>query len=178
MTTRPTAQPPIRLLLALLALDASTASAQSDSAPVSPRRPTVPCTVTRISDGDTIECAGKVRVRLIGVDSPERDQEPFGTAAKAGLAAMLIVGSVVQLEPDVEARDRYDRVLAYVWYQGRMINWLLVRDGWAVPLVFPPNVRYAEYFSAARDQARKDGRGLWSVDGFRCEPAAHRARRC
>ena len=112
------------------------------------------------------------------VDSPERDQEPFGTAAKAGLAAMLTVGSVVRAEPDVELRDRYDRVLAYVWFQGRMINWLLVRDGWAVPIVFPPNVQYVEYFRVARDQARKDGRGLWSVDGFRCEPAMHRAKRC
>ena len=90
---------------------------------------------------------------------------------------MLTVGSVVQPEPDVELRDRYDRVLAYV-FQGRMINWLLVRDGWAVPIVFPPNVQYVEYFRVARDQARKDGRGLWSVDGFRCEPAMHRAKRC
>jgi micrococcal nuclease len=134
--------------------------------------------VTRISDGDTIECNGKFRVRFIGVDSPERDQEPFGTAATAGLAAMLLIGSTVELEPDVDRRDRYDRVLAYVWSEGRMINWLMVRYGWAVPIVFPPNVQYVEYFRSARDLARSESRGLWSVDGFRCEPAAHRARRC
>jgi len=134
--------------------------------------------VTRIVDGDTIECDGKVRVRLIGVDSPERDQEPFGTAATAGLASMLLVGSTVELEPDVEPRDRYDRVLAYVWSEGRMTNWLMVRYGWAVPIVFPPNVQYVDFFRSARDQARMERRGLWSVDGFRCEPAAHRARRC
>lgn len=138
----------------------------------------MPCTVTRISDGDTIECVGKVRVRLIGVDSPERDQEPFGTAAMAGLASLLVVGTTVELESDVEPRDRYDRVLAYAWQGGRMINWLMVRQGWAVPLVFPPNVQYVDFFRQARDLARQEGRGLWAVDGFRCEPAAHRARRC
>ena len=136
------------------------------------------CTVSRISDGDTIECQGKIRVRLIGIDSPERDQEPFGTAATAGLASMLLVGSSVELEPDVESRDRYSRVLAYVWHEGRMINWLMVRYGWAVPIVLPPNVQYVDFFRQARDQARNEGRGLWSVDGFRCEPASFRAKRC
>jgi len=166
-----------RQCLLALAL-AGPAWAQVDSAPASPRRPTEPCVVARISDGDTIECVGRIRVRLIGIDAPERDQEPFGTAAKAGLAAMLPPGSTVELEPDVERRDRYDRVLAYVWLAGRMLNWRLVRDGWAVPIVFPPNVQYVDYFRAARDLARKEGRGLWSVAGFECEPAAHRAKKC
>jgi len=91
---------------------------------------------------------------------------------------MLVVGSTVQLEPDVEPRDYYGRVLAYVWHEGRMINWLMVRYGWAVPIAFPPNVQYLEHFRVARDQARKEDRGLWRVDGFRGEPAANRAKRC
>lgn len=168
-----------RLIIAIAVLVwVPEAWAQSDSAPTAPRRATKPCIVTRITDGDTIECEGRVRIRLIGVDAPEQDQQPFGTAASAGLASFLPIGSTVDLEPDVEARDRYDRVLAYVWLEGRMLNWLMVRHGWAVPIVFPPNVQYVEFFRAARDLARKEARGLWSVDGFKCEPAAHRARRC
>jgi len=154
------------------------ASAQSDSAPSAPRRATERCRVTRISDGDTIECEGRVRIRLIGIDAPEQDQPPFGTAATAGLASFLPLGSSVDLESDLEPRDRYNRVLAYVWLDGRMLNWLMVRHGWAVPIVFPPNVQYVDFFRAARDLARKEVRGLWNVGGFTCEPALHRAKRC
>jgi micrococcal nuclease len=91
---------------------------------------------------------------------------------------MLPPGSTVDLEPDVTPRDQYRRVLAYLWLDGRMLNWEMVRQGWAVPIVFPPNVQYVAALRAARDLARRERRGLWSVDGFRCEPAAHRAAKC
>lgn len=146
--------------------------------PSAPARETQPCVVSRISDGDTIECTGIGRIRLIGTDSPEQDQEPYGTAATAALAAMLPLGAEVELEPDDEARDRYDRILAYVWYDGSMVNWLLVRYGWGVSYRYPPNVRYAATLDSAEASARSEGRGLWRVGGFRCRPADRRARRC
>lgn len=173
--------PAVRLappVLVLWAACLSDAVAQTDSFPAQPRRGTVPCTVTRISDGDTIQCAGNVRVRLIGIDAPERDQEPFGTAAASALAAMLPTGSRAHLEADVAPRDQYGRTLAYVWLDGVMVNWRMIRDGWAVPVVVAPNVQYVDFFRAARDRARRERRGLWSVGGFACEPAAHRAGRC
>jgi micrococcal nuclease len=91
---------------------------------------------------------------------------------------MLSVGDTVQLEGDVTPRDHYGRLLAYAWHQGRMVNWMLVWEGWAVPIVVSPNVQYAEYFRRARDQARDARRGLWLVNGFGCEPRDYRARRC
>ena len=149
-----------------------------DTAPAKPDGPLSTCELVRIVDGDTIECRGLGNVRLIGVDSPESDQEPFGTAASAGLASLAPVGTMLLLEPDREARDRYNRLLAYAWTGESMLNWLLVRRGWAVTLRFPPNTRYAERLEAAEHAAKTEGRGLWSVNGFRCRPADKRRGAC
>lgn len=117
-------------------------------------------------------------MRLIGLDAPEVDQKPFGTASAAGLASLAPVGSVLALEVDVEARDRFGRLLAYAWLDGVMINWALIRLGWAVPFPYPPNTRYADLLARAGATAEREGRGLWSVAGFACRPADHRRRAC
>lgn len=146
--------------------------------PAAPSRFNAECPVLRIKDGDTIECRDLGSVRLIGMDTPEGDQEPFGTAATAALASLLPAGSTLQLEYDQELRDRHGRLLAYLWLDGEMINWALVRLGWAVTLKFPPNVRYADRFAAAELAAQREGRGLWLVRGFDCRPADRRRRTC
>ena len=154
------------------------APAVTDSGPTTPRRETVPCTITRIVDGDTIECDGAHRIRLIGMDTPESNQPPFGAQASAALAAMVSVGSTVWLEPDVAPRDRYNRILAYVLVGRSMVNWRMVRDGWAVLLTYPPNVQYVDAFTDAERRAREEGRGLWASGGFDCRPVDRRGRRC
>ena len=150
----------------------------TDSGPTEPRRQTQSCTITRIVDGDTIDCAGIGRVRLIGMDTPESNQPPFGAQASAALAALMPVGTEVKLEPDVNARDRYGRLLAYVWRGRTMINWRMVREGWAVLLTYQPNVQYVDWFIDAERQAREDNRGLWATGGFDCRPVDHRGNRC
>lgn len=137
-----------------------------------------PCTVTRIVDGDGIECAGLGHVRLIGVDAPESSQGPFGTAATAGLASLVPLGAAGRLEFGAEQRDRLGRLLGYFWLEETLVNWTLIRHGWAVSLRIPPNVRYADAFAAAERRAASERRGLWRVDGFACRPVDHRARRC
>lgn len=149
-----------------------------DSGPTSPRRETVSCRVTRITDGDGIVCEGIGRVRLIGMDTPELNQEPYGGQATAALGALVRVGTQVQLEPDVQARDRYGRILAYVWIGNVMVNWRMVRDGWAILLTIQPNAQYVEWFIDAERRAREGGRGLWATGGFDCRPDDHRRNRC
>jgi micrococcal nuclease len=153
-------------------------TAPSDSGPRSPRRALLPCIVQRVVDGDTIRCQSLGLVRLIGIDSPEADQPPYGTQATAAMETMLAVGDTVQLEGDVEPRDRYNRTLAYVWQRGAMVNWAMLRSGWAVVLTYPPNVQYTDDFVTAQERARSENRGLWGVDGFRCLPVDHRRRAC
>lgn len=149
-----------------------------DSMLSGPVRPTAPCVVARIVDGDTFECERGPRVRLIGIDAPELSQRPYGLLAFEALAGLMPAGSRVQLERDVEPTDRYGRRLAYVWRDSVMINWAMVRNGWAMLLTYPPNVQYVERFQAAQREARDEGAGLWAMGGFDCPPSARRRGRC
>ena len=149
-----------------------------DSGPPMPTAGLTDCVVLVLKDGDTIECKAQGPVRLIGIDTPERDQMPFGTAATAGMAALLPAGATVRLSPDKTQRDRYGRILAYAWYEGASVNWLMIRQGWAVSLRYPPDTRYADWFDKAEARAHAEQRGLWRVDGFYCRPRDHRAGKC
>jgi micrococcal nuclease len=126
--------------------------------------------VVRVVDGDTIvvRLGGREeRVRYIGVDTPEsvKPQTPIQCFAERASAfnARLVEGRTVRLEQDVDARDRYGRLLAYVRANGVFVNAELVRRGYARPLTVPPNVRYAGRFARLASQARAAGTGLWSA---------------
>jgi len=143
--------------------------------------------ISRVIDGDTylvtLLTEGKqdVRVRLIGVDTPESspNEKAIRDAKRSGRDVSTIValgkkatkfvkgvihtGDTVYLELDVQHTDRYGRLLAYVWLRdGRMLNELLVREGYAQVATFPPNVKYQDRFVEAQRYAREQGRGLWA----------------
>jgi micrococcal nuclease len=132
-------------------------------------------TVVRVVDGDTVvvEIGGtEETVRLIGIDTPEsvaphRPDECFGAEASAQLAALLPPGTVVRLTRDIEPRDVYDRLLAYVELvaDGRHVNLALVADGYAVAKDHPPNTTHRAELEAAERAARGAGLGLWSACG-------------
>ena len=105
-------------------------------------------------------------MRYIGVDTPETAKpgapaECFGDRA-AAYNARLVADREVRLVPDAEKRDRYGRLLAYVYAGEVFVNEALVRGGYAQPLTVPPNVRYAERFRRLADAARRAGGGLWA----------------
>ncbi len=136
--------------------------------------------VVRVVDGDTAHIQigpTKEKVRFIGIDTPEstREIEPYGKEASA-YTHSLLDGRTVWIETDAELRDRYGRLLAYVWLEkptatsdqeirAKMLNARLLLDGYAQVYTFPPNVRYAEEFVAYQREARGEGAGLWSVPG-------------
>jgi micrococcal nuclease len=93
--------------------------------------------------------------------------ECYGKEAKARTAELLPAGTEVRLERDVEARDRYGRLLAYVYRasDGLFVNLAMARDGYAVPLTIAPNVAHADEFVAAAGDARRADRGLWAACG-------------
>ena len=129
-------------------------------------------TVERVVDGDTIKVRldGRTEtVRYIGVDTPEtvhptRGVEPYGKAASR-FNASLVEGERVRLELDVEPRDRYGRLLAYVYVDSLFVNAELLRRGYAQLMTIPPNVRYVEEFVRHQYQAREAGAGLWGLEG-------------
>jgi len=158
--------------LALAADPLSCASAQH------PVQQETHCVVRQVADGDTFYCRDGRKVRLIGIDSPEREQRPFGSTAQQALIRMLPTGSGVRLEHDVTLTDQYGRLLAYVWLGPTLVNEAMVHGGWAVLYTVPPNVKYAERFSRAQNEARTRGAGLWAERGFDCLPTDFRRRRC
>jgi micrococcal nuclease len=138
------------------------------------------CTVDRIIDGDTVTCVeGAERIRLLLIDAPELSQGPYGRLARDAMLEILPPGEKARVETDVQARDRYGRLLAYLYTSaGVMANEEIVRKGFAVVSVYPPNVRHVERLRAAAEQSREARRGLWSGSAFECDPADHRAGRC
>jgi micrococcal nuclease len=136
-------------------------------------RGAVEVSVTRVTDGDTVEVRpaveGEEDVRFIGVDTPEKfgpgGPEPLAEEA-TGFTARSIedAGGRVTLRFDVEEKDRYGRVLAYVYLpEGGMLNEDLVKEGYAQVATFPPNVRHREDFERAQESARDDRRGIWGL---------------
>jgi micrococcal nuclease len=125
-------------------------------------------TVVRVVDGDTIyvQLGDRVeKIRYIGVNTPEihhptKGEEPGGREA-AAVNRRLVGGRHVRLELDVRMRDRYGRLLAYVWVGDTMINAELVRQGFAQVMTVPPNVRYQDLFVKLQREAREANRGLW-----------------
>jgi micrococcal nuclease len=124
--------------------------------------------VVSVTDGDTIELSRLGKVRLIGVDTPEVyfGVECYGRAASAFTKRVLHAGRRVRYRIGVEERDRFGRVLAYVWLEdGRFFNEMLVKRGYATPLTIPPNDEYEDRFAAAADRASDARRGVWKACG-------------
>ncbi len=165
----------ITLLVVLTACATGGTGEPRDNAAVA----TIPAVVEKVVDGDTawfvLDGGAREKVRFIGVDTPESttQHEPFGKEAAAYTASLLGVGERVALELDVDERDRYGRLLAYVWLtppataddrdaRTRMLNAMLVEKGFATVLTVPPNVEYVDVFVALQLEARTARRGLWA----------------
>ena len=171
----------MRLAFALLALAASLAAAPASSAPEGAF--TVRGTVAYVVDGDTLDVrltgGRRERVRLIGIDTPERGTCYAANATAA--ASRLAGGRAVVLRGDAtqDSRDRYGRVLAYVWVDGRHdLGHRLVREGYAAVYVYDrPFARLAAY-RGAEALARRLPRSLWTCGAATAPPAGPGTGRC
>lgn len=136
------------------------------------------CTVARVIDGDTVECDGGTRVRLLLIDAPEMGQGAYGLVAKERLEGLLPRGAVARLELDLVSHDRYGRTLGYLYTGATFVNRELVRSGVAVVSIYVPNVRHVDLLQAASDSAKAERLGLWSGSAFDCLPADYRRQKC
>lgn len=157
-------------------------SPTSSAEPAAPK-PTVPdqptlepnAVVERVVDGDTIVVdinGTRERVRLLGIDTPEsvaenRPDQCYGAESSAYLKTLLPEGADITLIRDVEARDQYDRLLAYVVRSSDQlfVNLDLLEQGYAGVLIYEPNSHYRDLFEAAEATAHADGIGLWGICG-------------
>ena len=125
--------------------------------------------VVAVIDGDTIDVdlgEGNVkRVRYIGVDTPESvdPKQPVQCFSKEATAKNkeLVENEIVGLEKDVSETDRYGRLLRYVYMGDLFINHVLVSEGYASAISYPPDVKYQDKLREAEQQARTSYKGLW-----------------
>jgi len=147
--------------------------------------------VTSVIDGDTAHIRlanGKEeKVRFIGLDTPETKHpsqpvESYGQES-AQFTTSQLTGKQVYLETDVNKRDNYGRLLAYVWtnppkstsdseIRSKMFNATLLQGGYAQLMTISPNVKYVDYFTTYQKEARVASKGLWGIEFTEAEPAS------
>jgi len=140
-------------------------------------------TLTRVVDGDTLKIiylGQEESIRLLGIDTPDsrvnkktkRDAKKSGQDIKTILEmgkratgyvkSLLRPGDLVTIEYDVQEKDRYGRLLGYIYLRsGKMLNEEIVKAGYANVMTVPPNVKYKDRFLKAYQEAREGKKGLW-----------------
>ena len=172
------------LLVALLAAVLAAANHHRQvrrAAPLTTANGSISGLCERVIDGDTIVLAGGEHVRYIGIDTPEaaRNGHPAQRMADEAtqLNRRLVEGRPVRIALDVRERDRYGRLLGYVYVRDEasgdevFVNAELVKAGYAQVYTLPPDVRYSELLLELERQAREQGRGLWGKHDAPVAPA-------
>lgn len=167
----------IVLLTALLTVLLTGCGFQKDCGTGEKPELSLPCEVVRVVDGDTIVVRmadKKVKVRLIGVDTPESVHEDESRNTEEGKIASgwmkdLLEEETVYLELDAGLTDKYGRLLAYVYLDDgeTMVNRLLLEEGYARTMTIQPNCKYADEFAELQTKAREDEKGFWATGFYR-----------
>ena len=121
--------------------------------------------VIQVIDGDTIYLANGESVRYLGINAPETQHPTKGNECYGREAtrrnSQLVEGKTVRLEKDITDRDKYGRLLRYVFVNGKFVNAILVEEGFAYSSYYSPDLMYYKYLLELELEAEKDGRGLW-----------------
>lgn len=128
--------------------------------------------VSHVADGDTVILSDSRRLRLIGVNAPEkgRDGEPDEPGADEARQALadLVSGRIVKLREGRSRLDRYGRILGHLILEdGRNVQARLLRDGHASAVAIPPNLSYHSLYAAAEAAAFREQRGIWGVPYYK-----------
>lgn len=148
----------------------------SQSKPIQPQ-----VKIAGVTSGNTLNVIGidsqsnlNSQVRLIGVDAPDRRQNPWGEQSSRRLME-LIGDKLIKLEFDLEQTDRFGRTLAYVWQDEVLLNEQLVKEGYALFVPRSPNHKYDLRLERAQQFARLMGKGIWDPEKpMRLTPAEFR----
>lgn len=129
--------------------------------------------VKRVIDADTLVLSNGQRVRLIGIDAPElgrrgKPDEPFAREGTEALRQKIQQsGNRIWVQPGVEMYDRYDRLLADLFFEeGRSIQGWLLEQGFAMQVFVAPNLRYADCLASYEQQAKRRQQGIWSLPEY------------
>ena len=127
--------------------------------------------VKKVYDGDTILLDNRIKIRFLGINTPEvesgrKEGEVGGREAKEWLEKLL-TGKKVRLETDLDKKDKYGRTLAHLFTEDkRHINLELVKKGLAVVSIHPPNLKYTDQLLKTQQQAEDKKLGIWGYDEY------------
>ncbi|OGC76001.1 MAG: hypothetical protein A2145_00845 [candidate division Zixibacteria bacterium RBG_16_40_9] len=116
--------------------------------------------VKEVIDGDTVILETGEHLRYTGIDCPEKDQPFYQEAQKFN--QKLVQGKEIRTEFDVQKKDKYGRILAYVYVGDIFVNAELIKNGLANLYTVPPNVKHTDYFLKLQNQAKSKELGIWS----------------
>ncbi len=132
--------------------------------------------ISEVVDGDTVKVefanGDTESIRLLLIDTPEsvhpnKPVQPFGKEASDYAKEVLQEGDVVTLEKGNPERDKYDRLLGYIWIDDVNFNQLMIEEGYArVAYVYEPNTKYLEEFEQAENDAKSKEENIWSIPGY------------
>ncbi|MEN3034245.1 MAG: thermonuclease family protein [Aquificaceae bacterium] len=174
------------LLIILILFSLISCSRSETKRPTSIPPEAIECKIVKVFDGDTFSCISvsqqEIKVRMLGIDTPESsaNRKAHRDAERQGVSVDEIIrlgkisaeftkntlkpGMRVFLEQDVQPVDKYGRMLAYVWLEnGRMLNEIIIEEGYAQVLTIPPNVKYQDILLEAQRRARESKKGLWGL---------------
>jgi micrococcal nuclease len=117
------------------------------------------CKVIRVIDGDSIVLEGNRHVRYIGIDAPEKDEFGYLEATQANRE--LVEGKKVTLEKDISERDKFGRLLRYVYVDNIFVNAEMIRLGFAQASLYPPDIKHQPYLKAMEVEAKQLRKGIW-----------------
>lgn len=136
----------------------------------------IPVQLSSHVDGDTSKFLlndQEITVRYLLIDTPETVKpntpvQPFGSEASDRTKELLETASVIEIMLDKgNEKDKYDRVLGYVFIDGELLQDILVREGLArVAYVHEPSTTYLQQLEQSQEQAKQQEIGIWSIAGY------------
>jgi micrococcal nuclease len=125
--------------------------------------------VIRVIDGDTFEIEGKIKVRYIGINTPEIYHDTTGKKTGEQCFAnesffenkRLIEGKTVTLVKDISDKDKYDRLLRYVYIDNIFVNEYLISNGYAKIMTVKPDIKMSQIFKQKEKEAKLNNLGIW-----------------
>ena len=115
--------------------------------------------VTKIIDGDTIKLENGQTIRLICVNTPEKGELGFEEATN--YLKSTILNKKIKLKKDISEKDKYDRLLRYIYLNNTLINELIARKGYGTASPFEPDTKFCAKILKSEQKAKKEKIGIW-----------------
>ena len=119
--------------------------------------------VKKVSSGERVKLSSGEKVRYIGVDAPADGDFFFEDCRQAN--KKLVGGKQITIEYDVRRKDGDGDLLGYVYAGDAFVNAQLLKNGFGIVYITPPNQKYADLFISLQKEARKNRRGIWAFEG-------------